>query len=79
MFCNRVLEICTVVLLNKAEHVLSMSQKVSMLRAVSTTRYCDDDDDDAVLYSSITPCNCSMLGALGRVESFEFEANGRYL
>ena len=38
----------------------------------------DDDDDDAaataaaaVLYSAVrpTPCYCSMLGALGRVEN----------
>ena len=31
----------------------------------------DDDDDDVVLYSIITPCYCSMLGALGSVVSFE--------
>ena len=27
----------------------------------------DDDGDDVVLYSAVTPCYCSMLGALGRV------------
>ena len=31
----------------------------------------DDDDDDVVLYSAVTPCYCSMLGALGRAASFE--------
>ena len=31
----------------------------------------DDEDDVAHLYSAVTPCNCSMLGALGRVVSFE--------
>ena len=30
-----------------------------------------DDDDGVVLYSAVTPCYCSMLGALGRVVSFE--------
>ena len=31
----------------------------------------DDDDDDVHLYSAVTPCYCSMLGALGRVVSLE--------
>ena len=31
----------------------------------------DDDDDDVVLYSAVSSCYCSMLGAIGRVESFE--------
>ena len=31
----------------------------------------DDDDDDVGLYSAVTPCDCSLLGALGRVVSFE--------
>ena len=31
----------------------------------------DDDDDDVGLYSAVTPCYCSLLGALGRVVSFE--------
>ena len=31
----------------------------------------DDNDDDAVLYTAVTPCYSSMLGALGRVVSFE--------
>ena len=31
----------------------------------------DDDDDDVVLYSAVTPCYCSMLGALGRVVNSE--------
>ena len=35
------------------------------------TQEVDDDDDVVVLYSSVTPCYCSMLGALGRVDSFE--------
>ena len=30
----------------------------------------DDDDDDVHWYSAVTPCYCSMLGALGRVESY---------
>ena len=30
----------------------------------------DDDDDDDVHYSAITPCYCSMLGALGGVLNF---------
>ena len=33
-----------------------------------------NDDDDVVLYNTDTPCYCSMLSALGRVESFEIEA-----
>ena len=31
----------------------------------------DDDDDDVHLCSAVTPCYCSMLGALGRVVSLE--------
>ena len=30
-----------------------------------------DHDDDAHLYSAVTPCSRGMLGALGRVVSFE--------
>ena len=30
-----------------------------------------DGDDDVVFYSAVTPCYCSMLSVLGRVESFE--------
>ena len=29
------------------------------------------DDDDEQLYSTVTPCYCSMLGATGRVVSIE--------
>ena len=31
----------------------------------------DGNDDDVVLYSTVTPCICGMIGALGRVVSFE--------
>ena len=31
----------------------------------------DGDDNDIHLYTAVTPCYCSMFGALGRVESFE--------
>ena len=46
------------------------------VRVCELRRTCDDDDaadvdDDVVLYSAVTPCCCNMIGALGRVVSFE--------
>ena len=46
-------------------------------RDLETYQDDDDDDDDGddvvvyILYSAVTTCYCSMLGALGRVESCE--------
>ena len=39
----------------------------------------DDDGDDVHWYIAVTPCYCSMLGALGRVESFEALCQGALL
>ena len=52
--------------------MLVKGKKTNLARSVGDRNSTDDDDgNDVVIYSAVTPCYCSMLNAHVRVVSFE--------
>ena len=64
---QRVLLVLLVVLGKLSKRLHRLTLVLHVLQSKQNTF----DDDDVVLYSTVTPCYCSKLGALGSVVSFE--------